>query len=458
MKKEQRMKRKMIAVFLILLLLPVSMAAEDMSAFWWDVHDTEITTVSRGTGGPRGEVLAVDWGIFYYSKESAQAYYSDIDDMLQEWEVWEAPEWETKSRSLTSVDDRLLQCVLWSEEPKLEYSFSDQVAWRVRAVVLDMGDWERVNLSDIFYDDVNYIRYINGQVMLALYENPWISDDYTPVTEEMQRRPFSGFPRDYPYFRIKRDELGRRVLELLVNYENPLFATNLTYRYPAIQIPLMDSVSPYGQPWVDVIVDTSNSPFHVVQIALPKEKDPHIAEKVNAGLLKASQQALEHPVMQEGAQQIRQTWEDYGTPMMPRVNVSGKYISVRYYGNERYREGDQATIAAAAFDLETGEAVDGRALWEMGMKVLEQVDIPEEEDWRDKPLHMIGEEILDGFRAASVGEGHTMPPSSEMTYIGCYAWGIEGDGVAIIYFDTEKNVEYCMYLSRELLRGHGLLP
>lgn len=448
------MNQIVIAFLSVLLILPQSASAKETNIipFWWDTLDTEITTVSIGTGGSRQNTPVERYPkCFDNWDDQEQEFIFAIDDMLEEWETREGPEWEAKSHTTTIVDNKLIHYVLWSEEATDYYDNSIPLAWRVWAVTFDLDSREKINLSDLFYDDVNYIRYINEQAMLALQKDVWKITEYIPVVEEMQRRPFSGFPRDYPYFHIVEGELGGRVLELLVPYENPLFTTGLTSQYTAIQIPLPDTISPYGAPWANVTIDTSDSQLHIASISLPEGKDPLIAEKINDGLLKIAQQALEHPMIQAGV--------EYFAPLMPHVSLREKYLSVRYFGSESYRERDQAMIAAATFDIETGDAIDGLELWREGTKLIEEKGIPDGGDLWSHPFCLLEEWVADDFYYTSSDDSYEMPPLSEMAYIGCavcYAPG--GEWMAhMLYFDPKMKVEHRLQISVELLREKGLL-
>ncbi|MCL2812073.1 MAG: substrate-binding domain-containing protein [Clostridia bacterium] len=421
--------------------VPLSVASFEQNA-----QDAQLTIASSGTGGSRQDTPVQRYlGRMEAWADEDEAFWYRTYDLLDDWEAKENLAWKSQSHFTSVVDGRLLQHVVWD----LKRSDYLPSAWRVHSVIFDMDSWEKISLSDLFYDEFDYVRYINEQAALALFEHPWKGAEYTPVVEQMLRRPFGGFPYDYPHFRIVEGDFGGRELELLIDYESPLFATNLTYDYTAIRIPLPDTVSPYGAPWANVTIDTSDSPLHIARITLPEGKDPRIAEQINAGLSKAGQQALAHPMVQAGA--------EYSVPLVPRVRLNEKYLTVRYIGNEGYREGDQATLVAATFDIETGKSIDGMELWKIGMKLADQKGISDDLGLWSAPLSLYKEPIDAHFTSGYSDEAYEMPPLSRMVYIGCRAWYYYEDlRFTIVYFDPEENAEHQMNVSLKLLQEQGL--
>jgi hypothetical protein len=452
----------LIILLLASLLTPYGAFAKEIHSlpFWWDVENTEITTVSSGTGGtpqnaPINRYLR---DYLYFDDYEMETYYFDTLGMLEVWRKGEALGWEPTEHAEMWIDKRIIQYVVWSEEVT-SHSYSDELipsAWRVHAATFDANTLEKLSLSDLFYDGVNYIRYINEQAALALLSSPSIGIDYTAVVESMLRRPFSGFPRDYPYFRIVEGMYGGRMLELLINHENPLFSVGLTEFYPSIQVPLLDTISPYGAPWANTTIILANEKYNVAHITLPEGKDPSTTKKINAGFEAAAQKALAHPMIP-----MR---DNPNSPLVPRVHIAETYLSVLYYGDDGYKDFDQSVITAAAFDMETGEQVNGEAIWQTVASLIAKEGISEDHyDWDTSPS-LMAYEIQDDFGIRYTPDApNRQPPISEMWYVGCRAWVSHDKGkdrviFCAMYFDPNRNVHHEVQISKELLQKHGAMP
>ena len=440
----------LLAALAALCLAAQAQAAAPASAppqsHWWDTADADITTVSSGTGGMPGTFVPALRAIGRADTFSlAEEWTERIDAAVQDWAeaLFDAEGMVIRETEQDVVDGRLMQYGFW-ESAFPFWESAERVRWRMRTAVVDARTGERLGLSQLFYDGFNYIRYINEQAALALLSDRWTDPGITPVTEEMLRRPFSGFPRDYPYFRLREGEMGGRVLELLVDAVNPLFDTGKQYEYPCILIPLPDTVSPYGEPWADVTVDRGQDAVHVARVSLPEGKDTAVAARINEALQALAERALLHPMIL-----AEYDWE---RPMVPRVYLTERYLCASYYGSESWREGDQATMAALCVDMETGRVVDGEAAWQSGLAMLagEAAWLAEEAlEEAQENIEMRQEYItarFDNWR--SEPEEYEAPPLAEMVYLGCSIWrsGSEGLWMGVLYFDPAVLGEHWMYL------------
>lgn len=97
---------------------------------------------------------------------------------------------------------------------------------------------EITRLSDLFYDGVNYIAYINGQLANQMFSEYAYDSHMEGMMSQGLLRPFSGIPNDYQDFSI-----GRWSQELGISFGegNPFFADEKWF-----SIPLPTQLSPYG--------------------------------------------------------------------------------------------------------------------------------------------------------------------------------------------------------------------
>ncbi len=117
-----------------------------------------------------------------------------------------------------------------------------------------------VRLSDLFYDGFNYIAYINNYVAT----NYAIAEDGLQYLEQIEgdtvyswtdhplgwplKRPFTGFPSDFPYFSVRVEDGGVLLVLLVYAIKTPFFSTGDDLSGTGIiAIPLLHGDSPYGQ-------------------------------------------------------------------------------------------------------------------------------------------------------------------------------------------------------------------
>lgn len=383
------MYRRLAALVILGLLLGTAgFAAEAVDAgaaasFWWDVTDTEITTQSRGTGGvptdpPEAERRGITWGHSLSELETTYpAAWRSLTDYLET--LADAFDCAPQRLYCNILDERLLLAdvwgILWDTSGLLEEDYGG----RRRTAVFDLQTGKRLELSDLFYDGENYIRILNEAAALALSYGKVDSSTF-PLGEESLRRPFTGFPADYPYFSITGGEYGGRLLKLYVNRDNPLFSVGVGGAY--LTIPLRTEHSPYGLPWAEITMGHAEAPmpeedgflrerperfdpedggpspaYYTVRVDLEKGDDDPVQQAVDDRLEALVQQALTHPLRYlQGADR----------PMAPYVHFDARgMLHVSYYAitdKPDYGSWHMALLGALEIDLATGEVLDGRNL------------------------------------------------------------------------------------------------
>ncbi|MDR0929596.1 MAG: substrate-binding domain-containing protein [Oscillospiraceae bacterium] len=174
------------------------------------------------------------------------------------------------------------------------------------AAVFDLKAGKQLALSDLFYDGINYIdlinRYIAENMDEALdrygFEYAITSYRFEMVTEQgetveirgegdlredIAKRPFAGFPSDYPLFLVEDGWL-----HLLVNRDNPYFVSTFPgYSTAYLSFPLTPDISPFGRrhirmTWAGETVGRHKAALASIQIAY--DGSTAVADKINETL------------------------------------------------------------------------------------------------------------------------------------------------------------------------------
>jgi len=124
--------------------------------------------------------------------------------------------------------------------------------------VFDEATGKQLQLSDLFYDKVNYISFINDNLL-----NQWTNQALQNEVNEMEpgfdldnlvTTPFTGIPNDYASFTVDAsDMVGAPTLEICFPQGNP-FTTTLTVQgqqtpLSCLPLRLPANLSPYGVLW-----------------------------------------------------------------------------------------------------------------------------------------------------------------------------------------------------------------
>jgi|GEM_PF-2909870 len=126
-----------------------------------------------------------------------------------------------------------------------------------------LPDGTPARLSDLFFDSVNYISYIN-QNLFNESTNPYYSDWLNPVTGQGAEPPvgFTGIPSDYQLFSLQLGPAGGS-LRVFFPVGNPFLS-----RAASMDLPLPADLSPYGRliraDWTRVTTQRTDQIFPVL--------------------------------------------------------------------------------------------------------------------------------------------------------------------------------------------------
>jgi len=239
----------------------------------------ENTTQSSGTGGPDGERAAatddpcvqgcLSDGTGQTSVSNADTVTVTIPDFpqtstaAQTWVDGLPPALTYVAPASSICEDPCTVQTWWYESSfqglysiRREVSYPAQFAMVVTSdsAVFRLSDAKQLTLSDLFYDGVNYIDFINTN-LLNIETNQVLSDcvvspESNYCQEGVALAPFTGLPADYDLFTLFS---GQILLRLPAG--NPFLSTSDTRYDPTrvidsyIPLNLPADLSPYGLVW-----------------------------------------------------------------------------------------------------------------------------------------------------------------------------------------------------------------
>ena len=211
----------------------------------------ENTRRSAGTGGAQPRVISDrDWNtIFTQNYDNSDnrrpprllSVNLHVSPALQN----DINAWLTRVNKMSGdsyrVRNYLLGDLFCLELWDIEHGITD-------AAVFDLREGRRMTLSDLFYDGVNYIEFINENLIRVganLLDWEFNRAPGGFVDEVALKRPFTGIPNDYPRFTLFRGIAGR--LELVVAFppDNPFF--NKESFSGSLRLGLPIDLSPWGE-------------------------------------------------------------------------------------------------------------------------------------------------------------------------------------------------------------------
>jgi phosphate transport system substrate-binding protein len=232
----------------------------------------------------------------------------------------------------------------------------------------------RKPLSDMFFDEFNYIRYINSEI-ISFMDSPQSVYQYSemlnfPTLAENVKRPFAGVPNDYPHYELVEYYDHSRYIRIVLPEGNPYFNGTASF-----DIRLTPDISPYGTSMANdgfsVLYRydrrmTPNVDLFTLEIDIPRS--PEVSERINRQLkawtdgFPGSGEAA--ALLDSFVEHYTYDWEDdyftkYAYRMQPVYGQWNGYLSVSYplqtYDGP---SSHMPTLYTICFDMDTGEAVE----------------------------------------------------------------------------------------------------
>ncbi len=226
---------------------------------------------------------------------------------------------------------------------------------------LDADAGQNLALSDLFYDGFNYIDYINSFIMAECLNNDedfdYEEDGYAFSLNPVLKRPFGGFPSDYPHFSVRA---GATVYLLLhVDADNPYFTTGINGR--SFSIPLTHDMSPFGVCRLEVNYLGSlpldglfawGGELAIPSVRLDNGSNPQADDAVN--------QHIQRTLAQISAPEMHARFSASVNEPNFVFSTWRRYLFCGFlYGNSgSFREPNEEMVGAEVFDSHTGLAVD----------------------------------------------------------------------------------------------------
>jgi hypothetical protein len=350
--------------------VPLTPIAGESDNFVYGYHGStpENTTESSGTGGK--EYLGVAYnpamgygeGMIYEHDENTlrivnfdMAAYPAASEAVRAWLTDIFPDDEVVYQEISFCGD------LINVSARVAPDGSDYFQQAQEYAVFDAKTGKQLALSDLFYDGVNYIDFINRNLVAEASPSSLVEglDLWNSFDEKCVLRPFTGIPADYRKFRIVGNESGVRLI-VYFDYGNPFFLIDYDFITPAINLPA--DLSPYARLWL--IKNQAQQPIPPIRVAVPQvvfnylspsEKD----EKINAAIMAAYEQAVQADVFRVFADKIGLS-PDADFIWNIEANVWDGKLTVAF-SHSPYNELNQqasGVVAMVTLDLATGEAVD----------------------------------------------------------------------------------------------------
>ena len=264
------------------------------------------------------------------------------------------------------------------------------------SAVFDVKAKKRLKLSDLFYDGVNYIEYINVNLVDSTRRNATWFFGWDDFETRALKRPFTGYPNDFDNFFVDRMGEGYYLcLEPLP--DDPFFAPLSTMiGHFWLKVPLTEELSPWGAS----ATVTEYYPLDVkdnVVLAVPEIKGGGNYEAVNAKIKATAEKAAKHEGYLSVETDPNPDWKRIINPTVKRWggNISVIYTYVNYSGS-----GDVSLGVFERLDvnLATGADVDPYAAIPEKWWEADRLDIYE---WQGNNFERIGDYIPPGGSAYS---------------------------------------------------------
>jgi len=350
--------------------VPLAPVAGEQDNIIYGYHGStpENTTQSSGTGGKefvgiQNNAITYNNMVWKQDEDTKRLIdfnlpgYPEVSKAVGEWFMNVYPDAQKVSCDVNFFGD--LICV----SARLFTEGLDYIVWPQEYAVFDAKTGKQLALSDLFYDGVNYIDYINKNLLIEAYPSAPIDgpDLWASFDEKCVLRPFTGIPADYDKFRVFLYD-GCVGLQIFFDYDNPFFAMDYYFLTPSVFLPA--DLSPYAGIWK--VTYSEMRPIPQVKAAVPQivsnyltpsEKD----DKINAAIMRAYEQAAQTDAFTDYTERI-------GIGANPDANViwavetdfwdGNITVAFSYIPYSRMESINGGIVSMVTLDLATGEEID----------------------------------------------------------------------------------------------------
>jgi len=403
-----------------------------------DAQERARTHMSSGTGGARRRTHVFcdhdpddfEWGFSEIPEgvlDMAEAWWAQAFTELYGEEDYEEYEvYEDYDGDYAVVCSEILSMWMVGDE-------DEEGRVLMRTAVIDIEQERFLKLSDLFYDGVNYIDYINRHILfspefLLHWDEKGIGTEYGRYDTDV----FSGLPNDYPYFVF----WGPHAIGLLYDDSMPFWQSGWDEFGPASAfVPLHHWISPWGGCTVDVRYQDHMLPqgvaFPVPTLFVDGGHVPEAEAKINAALAGIAQRHIAQA----------DSWARNAGWVRVEAEIYGHYAVVDFcFGVRGERVDTQARgiLSLNAFDLHTGAYYDTEAIFER---------------WRDSPQAMFVER-LSWEEPSETLPGYRLPEDARPSWVsvGC---SDTGEVTLDYYFRDISEGWFWMKVPMTLLEEEG---
>ena len=229
--------------------------------------------------------------------------------------------------------------------------------WETRAAVFDLKDGRQLQLSDLFYEDADYIDYLNQTINDNLYSDGEFGNDsqyyyYYYSLGTQQIAAFTGLANNYPYFALSGSNITFYLPQV-----NPFFSPHSSLYDQGLSITavITSEISPYGYSGIALnnryrSVRLPNTDIVVPLIEMRTGGDPF--SPVNAAI----NQSLYDKLMHAAATFPHEVLAlEEVEPWVWRLE---NLISIHHTADDVWDDASAAVLYGCIYDLKTGKEVN----------------------------------------------------------------------------------------------------
>ncbi|MCL2544495.1 MAG: substrate-binding domain-containing protein [Clostridia bacterium] len=359
-----------------------------------DAQERARTHMSSGTGGTEPRAYAFFYWLFDFdldhsvAEEDIPEIPADVWAMADAWwaqasmELYGEEDYEDYEDENITASTALLSMWIAGNE-------DEEGSFPLRTIVIDIEQKRVLKLSDLFYDGVNYIDYINRHIVFSPeFRLHW--DEKGVGYDSDDIGVFTGLPNDYPYFLF----YSAHGIGFLYDDSTPFWRSDWTEEGPAYAyVPLNHWISPWGGCTVDIRYQDRLLPqgiiFPVPSFSVDDGHVPEAEARINAALADIAERHIAQA----------DSWASNGGSVEVEVETAGHYVLVDFFFWAKGGRENQATgfLSKNIFDLHTGEWIDTEALFER-WKDSPRAAFVSQESW---PEALPGYRLAEGMYPAS---------------------------------------------------------